>query len=229
MKHLLTAGMIFAAVAAASNTSVTFDPVGGAISGTPGSTIGWGFTISDSVEYVLLQQSDFCPAGITEVGLPCANNPAGTYTDFTGNAPVIGPAPDSPSVTQGFNLAALLGFGSFQISPAAAPGTVIDGEIAVVYDLFTGDPNTDPTAMQIGGDNFVTLAASVTVDEESSPEPGTMLPVGIAIACLLLWANCFRSRASPPTRICAGTSPCGRECRSTGYAAAIRARRPERQ
>jgi hypothetical protein len=205
-------------ILAASNTSVTFDPVGGAISGTPGSTIGWGFTISDSVEYVLLQQSDFCPAGITEGGLPCASNPAGTYTDFTGNAPVIGPAPDS-----------LLGFGSFQISPAAAPGTVIDGEIAVVYDLFTGDPNTDPTARQIGGDNFIALAASVTVDEESSPEPGTLLPVGLAVAGLLLWTNCFRSRASPPTGICAGTSPCGREYRSTGCAAETRARRPERR
>jgi hypothetical protein len=186
--QLLTTGMIFAAVASAGLTSVTFDPSGGALSGDPGSSVGWGFTIEDSTNFLLVSETSFCPTGSTESELPCSSG-FGTYTDFSFNAPVVGPSPDSPTVTQSFNLALQLGFGSFEISPATLVGTVVSGEVDIIYDLFTGDPNTDPSATQIGGDNFVSLPASVTVTGAASvPEPATLLPPGFAITGLLLWS-----------------------------------------
>jgi hypothetical protein len=101
------------------------------------------------------------------------------------NAPVVGPSPDSPTVTQNFNLGAQTGFGSFQINGGAPPGTKLNGEIAIVYDLFTGDPNTNPAATQIGGDNFFSLPASVTVTgSASAPEPGTMVSLGLGLVGL---------------------------------------------
>src|ERR1700689_5501810 len=86
--QLLSVEMIFVAIAFASNASFAFDPFGGALSGPPGSTVGWGFTISDTVEYVVLDLTDFCPAGLTSSDLYCANGPNGTYTDFAFNAPI---------------------------------------------------------------------------------------------------------------------------------------------
>jgi hypothetical protein len=192
--HLLAAGALFAGIAPATAV-FAFDPIGGSLSGTPGSTVGWGFTISDSTEFVLIMQSDFCPPGSVEGDLTCPNSPVGTYNDFTGGAPIIGPSPDSPSVTQAFVLATEQGYGSFHISPTAGIGTVLPGEIAIVYLLFTGDPNTDPTATQIGGDNFTSLPASITVIGGATvPEPSAILPLGIA----LLWS--FRRLKTSPIK-----------------------------
>jgi hypothetical protein len=74
------------------------------------------------------------------------------------------------------------GFGAFQINGGTAAGTKLSGEIAIVFDLFTGDPNTNPAASQIGGDNFVSLPASVTVTgSAAAPEPGTMVSLGLGL------------------------------------------------
>jgi PEP-CTERM motif len=195
--QLLAAGTMFAAVAPATAVFL-FDSAGGALSGNPGTTVGWGFIIADATEFALVSETGFCPTGSTESDLPCANA-LGTYTDFTRNDPVVGPSPDSPSVTQPFNLGAQLGYGSFQISAGAAVGTVLNGEIAIVYDLFTGDPNTDPTATQIGGDNFISLPASVTVTGAANvPEPGTTLLSGLAISGVLLWSLRRRETTRKP-------------------------------
>jgi hypothetical protein len=178
--HLLAAGIAFAAIAPATAV-FAFDPIGGSLSGNPGATIGWGFSIQDTTEFVLVSESSFCPTGSTASDLPCSST-IGTYTDFSTNIPVVGPSPDQPSVTQAFILATQQGYGSFHINTTATAGTVMSGEIAIVYDLFTGDPNSG--GAQIGGDNFTFLPASITVTSAAGvPEPSAMVPLGIA----LLW------------------------------------------
>jgi hypothetical protein len=185
--QLLSAQMIFAVFALASNASFAFDPFGGALSGTPGSTVGWGFTISDPVEYVVLDLTDFCPAGLSNpADFYCTNGPNGIYTDFAFNAPIAGPAPYSTSVTENFDAVLQTGYGSFAISNTAGVGTVISDQIYVMYDLYSGDPAAGGALMS--QDNLAMLDASVTVVSDS-PEPGTLLPAGLAIASLLLWRN----------------------------------------
>lgn len=73
----------------------------------------------------------------------------------------------------------------FAIDSSATAGTT-NGVVAIIYDLFTGDPNTDPNATQIGGDTFAVLPASITVNAESAPEPGSVVLVGLGLAGALL-------------------------------------------
>jgi hypothetical protein len=184
--HLLSAGMILSSAALAGTASFEFDPFGGNLSGTPGSTVGWGFTISDSVDYVLLDNTGFCGPGISNsADIPCSNGPDGTYTDFTSsNFVVVGPSPETTPLTENFSASLMTGYGSFTINNTTPVGTVITDDLYVVYDLYSGDPASGGTLESSG--NLASLSASITV-ESDSPEPGTMLPAGLAIASLLLW------------------------------------------
>jgi hypothetical protein len=184
---LLTAAAFLSALASGSPV-FTSTPANGALFGAPGSTVGWGFTIADSAEFVLLSQTGFCVTAVQVSDLPCTAQiqAVGTYTDFSFNAPVVGPPSDSSPVARNFDSIGHNGFGEFQISGGAAVGTILSGEIAIVYDRFTSDPNTDPNAVQVGGDNFTSLPASVNVTAiTAAPEPGMTLPLGLSLAGLV--------------------------------------------
>jgi hypothetical protein len=171
---------------------LSFDGAGGALTTTAGGTVGWGFMLTDSTEFLVIAETSFCPVTAVQGDLPagCAAAFAtvGTYTDFAGNIPVVGPAPDTSPLTQNFNPFMMSGgFGSFAVAATAGAGTT-SGEIAIIYDLFTGDPNTNPNATQIGGDAFATLPASITVAGQAAaaPEPGSLLLVGLGLTGVLL-------------------------------------------
>jgi hypothetical protein len=152
-------------------------PAGGAIVGLPGDVVGWGFTLTNDTDYVVVTSSDFVPA-----------SPLGTYTDFIGpNFIVVGPPPESTVVSQPFDAVALTGVGSFAISPAAMPGDMAIGEIQLTYDLFSrspNDPNFNPATDTISVGNLLSQPASVTV---VIPEPASWLLTGAAGAVLALW------------------------------------------
>ena len=193
--------LLFAAAMSAALASATavfaFDPNGGALSGTPGSIVGWGFTISDSTEYAVVTETSFCATGSVASNLPCTNT-LGVYSDFAGNFPIIGPTPDSSSVTEPFSNASQLGYGGLVIGAGASLGTVLTGEIAIIYDLYTEDPVTGSNPVQIGGDNFTFLPASVTVTGGAAvPEPGALAPLGLALILMrskLGWGVIFERR-----------------------------------
>src|SRR5262245_2009420 len=87
-------------------------PASGDIGGAAGAVVGWGFTLTNTTDFVVVTSSDFVPSSTL-----------GTYTDFIGpNFIIVGPAPESPVVSQAFNPVALTGIGSFAISAAALPG-----------------------------------------------------------------------------------------------------------
>jgi hypothetical protein len=160
----------------AAHAGAIFTPIPSTISGNPGDTVGWGFTISNDTNYLLITSADFTPA-----------TPLGTFTDFIGqfNFIVVGPSPESTSVSQPFDATALTGVGSFLISPSAAPGSVITGLLTLTYDLFSvspNDPNFDPDTETISNGNILTSAAEVDVTGVSTvPEPASFGLVGLAL------------------------------------------------
>ena len=197
-RAFLIATLLLLALGAHANAtgiSLTLNPLGGAISGAAGSTVGWGFTLTNlGVDFAVVTGSDFCVGVITS---PCSNS-LGTYTDFAGpQFLVFGPSPESSSITQAFNNGLMTGIGSFLIN-SAATGSV-SGEIVLTYDLYNVDPNAlnfNPLADAVSLGNSLTSAASVTVATSSTPEPGSLLLVAVGIAGCLLAKKRLSSQAS---------------------------------
>lgn len=170
---------ITASAPASQAAAITLNPVGGAISGAAGSTVGWGFTLTNSTNFLVVTGSDFCVGPITS---PCSNS-LGTYADIIGDETsmvIVGPSPENPSLTQAFNLGLQAGVGSFHINSGASGSA--SGQIVVFYDLFSVDPNAagfNPELDTISVGNELTSAASVTVTGAvSTPEPASLLLVG---------------------------------------------------
>jgi hypothetical protein len=135
---ILAVSMLCSVARADGAPTLTLDSTNGAISGAPGATVGWGFTLTNTTDFLVVSSSDFCVGAITS---PCSNS-LGTYTDFIGpQFQVVGPSPENTSFTQSFNLLAQTGAGSFTINSSAPPGDSVIGEIVVTYDLYSVDPN----------------------------------------------------------------------------------------
>jgi hypothetical protein len=185
----------FASRAKADDVTLTLDPLGGAISGAAGTTVGWGFTLDSPTDYAFVDYTDFCVGAPSS---PCSNS-LGMYTDFAGpNFVDAGPAPyESPSVSESFDNSSSSGIGSFAINPGATGS--VDGEIVLVYDLYSLDytnPNFDPVADLISSGNILTATASVTVGSSSVPEPGALSLLAIGFAACLLATKFRREMAS---------------------------------
>jgi hypothetical protein len=167
--------------------TLTLDPTDGSIVGAPGSTVGWGFTLTNNgSNFAVVTSSDFCVGVITS---PCGNS-LGTYTDLiAAQFFVVGPSPESSNFTQAFDNSAQTGVGSFLIN-LGATGSAI-GQIVLTYDLFSVGPNSanfNPELDTVSAGNYLTAPASVTVGTVRTPEPGSFLLLlsGLAIGSLVI-------------------------------------------
>jgi hypothetical protein len=129
---------------------------------------------------LLVVDSDFCESGQPVTG-PCSQA-LGTYNDFiASNGTVV--SPDS-EVNQSFD-ATGTGVGEYAINSTATPGQIDEGYLEVVYNLYSGDPFTDPDATPVSGDLFLTAAAQVVVSGATTvPEPRLPIFLGFGIATL---------------------------------------------
>jgi len=190
MKTILLGVLLVLSLASVctATATLTLNPVNGAITGDPGQSVGWGFTISDNVNWLVVVGTDFCSSfnTMTPDTFPCLNPVSGgTYLDFSQFNFVVAPpnGPDSPS-EQNFsynppcNVGPCTGAGAFTINGNTPIGTLLSGVIVVDYDLFNGDPTNG--GQQIGGDFFIEKNASVLV----VPEPATWLLLGSTLAGL---------------------------------------------
>lgn len=179
-----------------ATTSLTLNPTTGAISDAAGSTIGWGFTFTNTANFAVITDTAFCVGGV--ITSPCTNS-IGTYADIAGNESgllIAGPSPESTSLTQSFNLGLQTGVGSFHINTGATGS--VSGDVVVFYDLYSVDPNAagfNPTLDLLTAGADVEAVASVTVTGGSTPtpEPGTLLLCGSGLLGL---AAGFRRRIS---------------------------------
>jgi MYXO-CTERM domain-containing protein len=151
----------------------------GALSGTPGSTVGWGFTLTNDVNWIEVVQAQFCLD--SPLSNPCFLASA-QFVDIISNPPndvIVGP---SGSASQPYAPLSFMGLGSFLIAPGAVPGSSVVGNILLTYNEFDGDPNQGGN--QIGFNEAISASASVTAAGSAVPEPATWGLAAIALAGL---------------------------------------------
>jgi len=163
-KILLITGIATASAYAAPIFQVNPGTVGGA----PGATVGWGFTLTNTTDYLLVTGSQFSPTPLAFFG---------SYQDLVGAGPlvVLGPSPEPQSITEAFNLSLGTGLGAFRIAPTAAGQ--LSGQLILHYALFSVDPNSptfNPDTDLRVADAQVSSAVSVNV---FAPEPASFLLV----------------------------------------------------
>jgi hypothetical protein len=149
-----------------STPILTLDPPGGAIAGTQGSTIGWGFSIApDATLWTLITAVQMNVAAI------------GTADDYlsawvANNAFAIAPGavvfsqtftPGTPGTATGV-AAVLLNSG--------APLGLFSGVMDIGYELYDADPFQGGN-LQVAGQSFMP-SFQITVNPAAVPEPASM-------------------------------------------------------
>jgi len=146
--------------------TLTIDPVSGIATGSPGDTVGWGFSTYNTD---LFQSISFSQSVLINETNPLL----GFYTDLIG--PQGGPnnfSLDANSTwSQGFDFGNQSGLGFFQIDPNAIVGSSDSGLIRVFFNLEDGTPDS------------IDLPFTVQVQAATVPEPGSwcLLLLGLAI------------------------------------------------
>ena len=169
--HLLLLTAAGAVVCAADPTfTLNTVPSGGDISGAPGQTIGWGYSITnnDSSDYLVLTNLD---AGTF------LNGSASGLFDF----PILAPG---QTVTENFDGSLLQGLYELTWDPGAPDGFENSGDFTVTADWYDGDPLGPGSP--IDGFTGITASqpysASVVASTVATPEPSGIAAV---LACLL--------------------------------------------
>ena len=163
------------------------------LSGGPGSTVGWGFTIvNNTADYLEFSSSQFClaPVLLTPV-LACTSPVTGVYHDIiVGNDPIIAPG---SSLSEDFDpIGFTTGIGFFDINPDAVPPSSDIGQIVLIYDGYAQDPDSGNATQLLFS---VPLAADASVTTEAvAPEPATAGFVATALPILAVMARQARRR-----------------------------------
>lgn len=193
LAFLLAAGFS-ACIESAPIPAMTVLPANGSTSGSPGTAVGWGFTLSYTApsDWVVLTGSQFTGSQVY-----------GSYVDYLSlsNAPlyVAGPSPESSVIQVAWNPFAKppLGLGEFDINSTALVGANISGDLVVHYSVFSEDPNSpnfDPDTSTVVADATLSEAVQVNV----SPEPASLWMISTA---LLLFAFVgWRHRKTPRSK-----------------------------
>jgi hypothetical protein len=165
MKNLILTFILLAGSASAA-PMLTLDPGNGALQASPGTTTGWGFSLtSDDTRWLSV---------IGSLLLTESNPGLGSYTDLIGalGGPVdFSLAPQAAAWTLAFDDALGLGVGSYSLNANAPIGSSNSGTLRVIAEAYSGDPS-----LCGGGCVVETLNFDVPFRVGSEvPEPGTML------------------------------------------------------
>lgn len=167
-------------------TGLVLEPSSGILVGEAGSTVGWGFTISNTQNYLVVTSASFD----TDLG-------DSTFSDFV-SAPdnffVVGPGFGASTVwAQSFDADFKTGIGSLHIADNTQNGRFFSGQISLTYDLFSRSPlaaNFDPDTDTLSVGNLLQASAGVLVTS-SVPLPSSAYLFGMTV---LGWIRLSKSR-----------------------------------
>lgn len=174
MKRIIWLVLAMAALAVSAGAlpvvTLGLDPPNGFLEGLPGTSVGWGYTLSTDSDYVTIQSLHF--DDWTQIG--DFSTPNVPLTAAAYGAPIISPWVQDTSGLQ------------YDIWPGAVFGASTQGGIWVAYDAYS-DPDLSYESW-LGSDYVYAQldGQDVTAEVDVSPEPGTMLLLGAGLATALL-------------------------------------------
>ena len=174
---ILTSGIVRAAPLLQLNS-------GGILSGLPGATVGWSFSLTNDVDFLVPSFVNFCEGAFSSSPCPAAQ---GTFTDFLSKFQAVSVGPGA-TLSETFNNATHQGIGNFTINAGAAAGAKDIGTIFLSYDRYSCDIINDPLCTSPRQTTFsARIGASAEVDilpNAAVPEPGTLAWVGLALSAM---------------------------------------------
>jgi len=167
--------VLFLLTAAANASTIVLDPVGGSIFGPAGSTLGWGYTITNDT-------SNFLQPLSLNAGIFAKSTPSDIF-DF----PTVAP---NASVTLAFSPVATgscgtppCGLYDLTWDPAAVPGFSVNGVFTISSEFFDAPP--DSGGNDLGPAPDLSAPYKATVSSVAAPEPSSesLLLMGVALVC----------------------------------------------
>jgi hypothetical protein len=177
-------GLLLICSSAAYADPFTFDtlPGSGDVAGPAGSTVGWGYSITNTslTNWLVLSSVN---AGTFLMGTP------GALFDF----PIVAPG---TTATVAFD--ALAGLGLYQLTwdPTAPAGFVNSGTFVLSAEWWSGDPTAGGSFLAAADDQSAPYTATVTAVAVSVPSTLLLMAGGLAAMCLMR-ANRKRVDRSP--------------------------------
>ncbi len=160
----LAALLVLLVAPAAHADSFTFAtiPSNGALTGALGTTVGWGYTITNQSTNLWLVLSAISVNDVT-VGLPNVG-----IFDF----PILVPG---ATTTVSYSQSLAQGLFEVAIDPQAVVGTIDFGQVVVDADWYDGDPFTTGGLVMSAGSQGAPFTLAVTQPSVVIPEPATIL------------------------------------------------------
>jgi hypothetical protein len=171
---LLLLAVSLATRLASGSTIIEFDliPTDGTVQGTPGSTVGWGYSITNNDPSLTWVASDFSTG-------PIADATPSVLFDF----PVVLPG---QTVQEDFDPVNEIGLLQLIWDETAPEGTLIQGLFVLSGDWYTADPSFGGVFVETGVPVSVAYEASVA-DPVGAPEPNTRNAIVLCAALAVSW------------------------------------------
>ena len=193
MLTLRLALLLTVSLAASATPTLTLDNPN--LTGAPGDTVGWGFTLTSTP---ILDGSDVITPWlvITDASFDLDSGvfPVGVFNAFIkqpSNYMAIGPDTGNGEVnpwTQAFDDTLQTGIGSYVINDFQSPGDLATGNIVLTFSEYRFSPNDPAFTVDdtIATNLTVSAPASVLVATQELPEPGSWLLLSIGVALIAI-------------------------------------------